>query len=278
MGYFGFHILFRASTDGSKNTFWEQWPGLIRTSDNNSLQENGKLNVLILKIWNYFKVCLLYVISNWCMLHYLVIWLKLRAKCFKYHPVTVLIVNIVGSTFQESNFSNKPQTENKSTAVHSSYSALCKLKGAWLDKGGIEYFLVMHGPAADVGTRRVQTEMGSLQGGEHRVSQSWMVRFWIVILNLIHPALKSQIVTVTFISQHRGRHFTRETVKPTLCYRCCHNSSQNTSRTDTLQLPPVPRINCLSNWPCLGGSCLLPYVQFSQGWKSNYASGSGSFQ
>lgn len=76
--------------------------------------------------------------------------------------------------------------------MHSSYSAICKLKGARLDKGGIEDFLIIHGPAADVGMWRVQTEMGSLQGGKNRVSQSWVGGFWVVIIDLIHPALKSQ--------------------------------------------------------------------------------------
>ena len=72
----------------------------------------------------------------------------------------------------------------------SSYFALCKLKGAGLDKGGIEDFLIIRGPAVNVNTRGVQTETGALQDGVHRVSQSWVVAFWVIIMYLIHPALK----------------------------------------------------------------------------------------
>lgn len=48
----------------------------------------------------------------------------------------------------------------------------------------------MHGPAANVGAWVVQTEKGALQGGKDGVSQSWMEGFWVIIMDLIHPALK----------------------------------------------------------------------------------------
>lgn len=72
----------------------------------------------------------------------------------------------------------------------SSYFALCKLKGAWLDEGGLDNSLVVCGPAANVCAWGVQTETGALQGGKHGVSQRWVVGFWVVITHLIHPALK----------------------------------------------------------------------------------------
>lgn len=92
---------------------------------------------------------------------------------------------------------------------HLSYFALCQLKGARLHEAGIEDFFVVRGPAANVGAWVVQTEAGSLQGGENRVSQSRMVSFWVVILYLIHPALeKKEKKHVEFQSTFQSRSLT----------------------------------------------------------------------
>lgn len=56
--------------------------------------------------------------------------------------------------------------------------------------------LIVRGPAADVGTWGVQTETGALQGRKDGVSQSRMVGFWVVIMNLIHPALDREQASV----------------------------------------------------------------------------------
>lgn len=85
--------------------------------------------------------------------------------------------------------------------------------------------------------------MGSLQGGKHRVRQSWVVGFWIVIMDLIHPALKIQRGMATFTSQHHVTHFTSETEQARSPSAAVTAPFRNASRSLKLQLPPV----CIQN-------------------------------
>lgn len=83
-----------------------------------------------------------------------------------------------------------------------SYFALFQPEAARLDEADFLRRVVVRGAAPDVAAWVIQAEAAALQRGEHGVSQSRVEDFWVVILDLIHPTLKTTAgLTPTFIQQ-----------------------------------------------------------------------------
>lgn len=85
-----------------------------------------------------------------------------------------------------------------------------------------------------------------------------MVGFWVVIMDLVHPALKNQRITAAFTLQHHGTHSNIKTAKASAAV------TTPPAMTITASSCLYPKLIAFETDSVSVEAVRLPHVQFSQ--------------